>query len=155
MCLNVVEHIEQDRTALTNMYATLAPGGKAIILVPAFQQLYCKIDENLEHFRRYTDKELAERMREAGFVIRKTFYFNPVGGVGWFVVGKVFRATEIGSSHIFLQKLLMPVSYLLDALGIPFGLSVVCVGEKAAAVQVNETPATAKAQVTPRLQPAT
>ena len=134
VCLNVLEHIEQERTALANMYATLAPGGRLVILVPAFMALYCKIDENLEHFRRYTVPELEEKMREAGFVIRTSFYFNPVGAVGWFVAGRILRARQINPGHLWLQKLLMPVSYVADALHLPFGLSAVCVGEKPATV---------------------
>ena len=34
VCLNVLEHIEDDRAALTSIYATLQAEGRAIILVP-------------------------------------------------------------------------------------------------------------------------
>ena len=52
--LNVVEHIENDKLAIENCIHLLKPGGKLIILVPAFQSLYNQLDKELYHFRRYT-----------------------------------------------------------------------------------------------------
>jgi glycosyltransferase involved in cell wall biosynthesis len=132
ICLNVLEHIENDRLALSNIHNLLSPGGKLLLLVPAFQQLFTKIDENLGHYRRYTIAELRERLSAAGFQVRDSYYFNPIGAVGWFFAGKVFGAKHIHPSHIGIQKLLMPITYVLDKLGLPFGLSAVCVGEKPA-----------------------
>ena len=34
VCLNVIEHVDDDRGALENIRAVLAPGGRAIVLVP-------------------------------------------------------------------------------------------------------------------------
>lgn len=127
---NVLEHIENDRLALSNLFELLKPGGRLVILVPAFQALYCKIDENLEHYRRYSKSELQEKMQTAGFSILESYHFNPVGAAGWLVAGKVLRASEIKSSHVSSQKIMLPVSKAVDALGLPVGLSVVCVGQK-------------------------
>lgn len=128
--LNVLEHIKEDELALRNLYELVAPGGRLIILVPAFQALYCKIDENLEHFRRYSMKELQTKMSGAGFEIVDSFYFNPVGAAGWFVAGKIFRSGEIKEGYVAGQKLVMPIAKAVDSLRLPVGLSVVCVGEK-------------------------
>ena len=130
VCLNVLEHIEQESIALANMVATLKPGGRLVILVPAFMLLYCKMDENLGHFRRYRLSELETKMAAAGLKIQKSFYFNPVGAVGWFVAGRILRAKQIKPGHLWLQKLLLPLSTLIDRMGFPFGLSAVCIGEK-------------------------
>lgn len=127
---NVLEHIEQDELALSNLYKLLKPGGKAVILVPAHQALYCKIDENLEHFRRYSKDELTGKMSAAGFHIVEAFHFNPVGAAGWLFAGKVLRAGEIKEGHVAGQKVLLPVSKAVDALNLPMGLSVVSVGQK-------------------------
>ncbi len=128
--LNVLEHIKEDELALSNLYDLVAPGGRLVVLVPAFQALYCKIDENLEHFRRYTKKELQDKMLRAGFQLVESFYFNAVGAAGWFVAGKVLRASEIKEGHVAGQKLLMPGAKAVDSLNLPIGLSVVCVGRK-------------------------
>ncbi|MGI8907305.1 MAG: glycosyltransferase [Candidatus Sumerlaeaceae bacterium] len=128
--LNVLEHIQQDTLALSNLYELLAPGGKVVILVPAHQALYCKIDERLDHFRRYSRDELQSKLRGAGFDIVETYFFNAVGAAGWFTAGKVFRQGTIKSHHVGMQKVLLPVSKAVDKLKLPVGLSVVCVGKR-------------------------
>lgn len=129
--LNVLEHIKEDELALSNLHELIAPGGRAIILVPAFQALYCRIDENLEHFRRYSMRELQDKMSAAGFQVIDSFHFNPVGAAGWFVAGKVLRASQIKEGHVAGQKVVMPIAKAVDKLNLPVGLSVVCVGQKA------------------------
>jgi 2-polyprenyl-3-methyl-5-hydroxy-6-metoxy-1,4-benzoquinol methylase len=52
--LNVVEHIKDDKLAIENMIKLLKPGGKVVILVPAYQWLYNGFDVALEHYKRYT-----------------------------------------------------------------------------------------------------
>jgi glycosyltransferase involved in cell wall biosynthesis len=134
VCLNVLEHIQEDKLALSNFFDLLPLGGNVVILVPAFQALFCGIDEDLEHCRRYTTEELRQKLAGAGFKVIESFYFNPVGGVGWFVAGKILRARRINPAHVAIHKLLMPVTFVLDKLHIPFGLSAVCVGHKPTAV---------------------
>ncbi|MBX7247023.1 MAG: glycosyltransferase [Candidatus Sumerlaeaceae bacterium] len=130
VCLNVLEHIPEDELALSNFHQILAPGGRLVVLVPAFQALYCPLDENLEHCRRYSLEELQAKFVKAGFRLKHSFFFNPIGALGWFVAGKIFRARQIASYHVSIQKFLMPLNHLLDKLNLPFGLSVVCIGEK-------------------------
>ncbi|MBI5495348.1 MAG: glycosyltransferase [Deltaproteobacteria bacterium] len=132
VCLNVLEHIQDDRLALQHMFETLAPGGRLVLLVPAFQALYCEIDRNLEHHRRYGEQQLRALMAGVGFTIQESFHFNPVGFVGWWVAGKVLGARQINNRHVRTQERLMPVMRALERLDLPFGLSVVCIGEKPA-----------------------
>ena len=51
ICLNVVEHLEDDVKALRNIRASLDKNGRAIILVPNGPGLYGTLDEVLGHFR--------------------------------------------------------------------------------------------------------
>src|SRR5690349_21720540 len=53
VCLNVLEHIEQDGAALGAMRDLLQPGGRLVLLVPSLRALYGTLDEALGHFRRY------------------------------------------------------------------------------------------------------
>ncbi|MBN1515591.1 glycosyltransferase [Candidatus Sumerlaeota bacterium] len=128
---NVLEHIENDEQALHNFFKILKPGGRAVILVPAHMALYSDLDKNLEHFRRYGKADLTGKLRSAGFEIERVKYFNAVGAIGWWVSGKLFRAGEIAGHHVSMQKILMPISRLVDAItGPPFGLSVIVVARK-------------------------
>jgi SAM-dependent methyltransferase len=72
VCLNVLEHIPDDRLALRNILASLAPGGRMVALVPAHRWLFGSLDERLGHCRRYEKFELETRVREAGFEIERT-----------------------------------------------------------------------------------
>src|SRR5437016_9797179 len=54
ICLNVLEHIEDDRRGLANLYSALDHGGRAILLVPEGQSVFGTIDVALGHFRRYS-----------------------------------------------------------------------------------------------------
>jgi glycosyltransferase involved in cell wall biosynthesis len=130
---NVLEHIEDDAAALRGAYTLLQPGGKIVLLVPAFQQLYSELDRNLEHHRRYTKRSLIRKLRDAGFEVEDAWYFNTVGAIGWWVAGRIFHQRTIGDSNILLHRLIEPISRFVDAaLGKdrPFGLSVVVVGRK-------------------------
>src|SRR5262249_7517541 len=66
ICLNVVEHVQNDRTAFLNIASALIKGGRAIILVPEGQSVYGSLDAVLGHHRRYSQEELREKMEQAG-----------------------------------------------------------------------------------------
>src|ERR1700719_2950447 len=65
ICLNVVEHLVDDRGALLNIRSVLDAGGRAIILVPCGPGLYGTLDEVLGHHRRYTRQTLGDLVKKA------------------------------------------------------------------------------------------
>lgn len=67
--LNVLEHIEDDETAIAHVHRILRPGGSAIIEVPAGSELYDSYDRGLMHFRRYDMADLEAKLRAAGLTI--------------------------------------------------------------------------------------
>src|SRR6266511_5236230 len=67
VCLNVLEHIEDDRASLRAMHDLLEPGGRVVLLVPSLRALHGTLDDALGHFRRYVPDELSEKLRAAGF----------------------------------------------------------------------------------------
>jgi len=91
ICLNVVEHIEDDHQALMNIHRTLEPGGRAIILVPEGMSVYGQLDVVLGHVRRYSAEELRLKMERAGFQVERIVEFNRVTRPGWWLSGKVLR----------------------------------------------------------------
>ena len=63
MMLDVLEHIEDDVTFLQQTVETnLRPGGRLLISVPAWQQLYSSHDHWLHHFRRYLPAEFHQTL---------------------------------------------------------------------------------------------
>ena len=114
VCLNVVEHVKDDLTALRNIRSALAPGGRAIILVPQDQAVYGTLDEVLGHFRRYSDAQLRARMEEAGFVMERTLHFNRMTRPGWWFNGRVLRRRSFGRLQLKVFDWLVPLTRRVD-----------------------------------------
>lgn len=129
--LNVVEHIEDDVRALRNAASLLRPGGRMVILVPAFEALYNRLDAALHHYRRYTRATLTSAMAEAGLTVERSHYFNAAGMLGWFVSGRVQGNRTIPPWQVRVYEALVPVFQLIDAVVRPWlGLSVVAVARR-------------------------
>lgn len=56
--IDVLEHIEADAEQVLAALPHLRPGGRLIVLSPAFQMLYSPFDKALGHYRRYTRRTL-------------------------------------------------------------------------------------------------
>lgn len=129
--LNVVEHIYNDRAAVINCHKLLKPGGKLIILVPAYQWLFNNFDRELEHYRRYNRKQLEALFLSCGFSVHHSQYYNAAGIAGWFISGKMQRHKIIPANQIRLYNKLVVLFKLFDKLIFnSFGLSVITVGRK-------------------------
>lgn len=66
---DVIEHIEQDETVLGNLARAIIPGGALIITVPQHRWLWSAVDEQACHVRRYTRKELVNKVNCAGLTV--------------------------------------------------------------------------------------
>ncbi len=64
VCLDVVEHLPDDRRAVEHLRDLLKPNGALFIAVPALQFLYGFHDEQLGHYRRYSRNQLADLLQE-------------------------------------------------------------------------------------------
>jgi SAM-dependent methyltransferase/glycosyltransferase involved in cell wall biosynthesis len=76
----VLEHIEDDKAALTEWAARLRPGGWLMISVPAHQRRFAPWDEMVGHFRRYDPPVLTDLLASCGFGdIQVRQYGAPLG----------------------------------------------------------------------------
>jgi glycosyltransferase involved in cell wall biosynthesis len=131
VALNVVEHVEDDRRALRNLRSVLAPGGRAIVLVPHRQELFGSLDEVLGHKRRYSEESLRALAREAGFTVRELLRFNRVGTPAWWLNARLLRRRTFGLGQILALNALTPIFRRVDA-ALPFEpLSLVAILEPA------------------------
>lgn len=129
--LNVVEHIKDDVLALKNCKFLLKDGGTLLILVPAYQSLYCSFDRELGHYRRYTRKTLSNVFEENHFKIDHYRYFNSVGILGWIFSGKILKKKTIPEGQMGIYNKLVPVFKIFDKIFLrAIGLSVILVGKK-------------------------
>jgi SAM-dependent methyltransferase len=77
MALDVIEHLDDDRSALAELFRALKPGGGLLVMVPQHQWLWSAVDEFSRHRRRYHRADLVTKARAAGFdVLRCTSFFS-------------------------------------------------------------------------------
>jgi SAM-dependent methyltransferase len=72
---DVVEHIEDDTSAMRAFFAALKPGGALYLTVPALPWLWSYEDVTAGHFRRHTLNSLRRLLTASGFVPRYLSYF--------------------------------------------------------------------------------
>jgi hypothetical protein len=102
VCLNVLEHVEDDIGALNNIFSALSKGGRAIVLVPHGQEIFGTLDVALGHHRRYSHRELQEKMERVGFNVEKILNFNRISRPGWYVSGRILKRTTLGATQMAL-----------------------------------------------------
>jgi SAM-dependent methyltransferase len=95
VCLNVLEHVEDDLQGLRNIHTALVVGGCAIVLVPQGQNAFGTMDVALGHFRRYSQADLRQKMEGCGFRIDRILAFNRVSLPAWIISGRWLRRGTI------------------------------------------------------------
>ncbi|MFN2513885.1 MAG: glycosyltransferase [Pyrinomonadaceae bacterium] len=128
--INVLEHVPDAQKALRNLWATLQPGGRAIILVPQNPALYGSLDKVLEHRERYTVTLLEEQLTNAGFRVAEVKNFNRFSVPGWWLNGKLLRRKKFSRIQLKAIDTLLPVLRRLDDLWPWRGLSIIGIGVK-------------------------
>ncbi len=150
--LDVIEHVDDDGAILREARRVLKSGGHLLVTTPAFQWLWSYNDELNAHKRRYTAGELNHRIKQAGFVIRRTSYgfflVFPLAASMILLRNRTQRRVELSSHHFqedAYQVEMEPVSptlnsllrgvgrteaSLIGAVNLPFGTSLISLAEK-------------------------
>jgi SAM-dependent methyltransferase len=118
---DTLEHIENDLETLRELAQHLSERGKLVIYVPAMPAIFSELDEIVGHFRRYDKTDLVEKIRSAGFEVKKYQYVDSLG----FLVGLMLRhfsrsrMDQIINVRMFgiYDKLIFPISRMFDILG--------------------------------------
>jgi SAM-dependent methyltransferase len=66
---DVLEHIEDDEAALRQLFQATKPNGGVMLTVPQHAFLWSRVDEYSFHKRRYSRKDLVEKLGRAGFSV--------------------------------------------------------------------------------------
>lgn len=146
VAFDVIEHIDDDMAALSNINRMLESNGVAIISVPQHMFLWGPLDEIVKHKRRYSRGELKQKMEANGFKVRYTtsfvFFLFPL-----MLTARLFdkKRDDADSDQNALSKrvkfspvlnrvmaLFMRIDEFLVKLGIslPFGGTLIMVAEK-------------------------
>jgi glycosyltransferase involved in cell wall biosynthesis len=130
VCMNVLEHIEQDGPTLRDFAALLPQGGRLVLLVPALPALYGTLDVALHHFRRYDRDGLVKLVSEAGFEVREVRYLNRVGVFGWWLNSRLLKRRVLPKAQLRAFKWLMPFLKREETKPPSFGMSLLVLGER-------------------------
>jgi SAM-dependent methyltransferase len=127
--LNVLEHVPADEELVRAVFSRLRRGGRLFIFVPAFPILWSRLDDHVEHQRRYRRAPMVAMLRRAAFTVERVRYADCLGFFAALFFGRSAEA-EISPRNIRVyDRLLFPVSRFLDpVLGHFFGknLAVIC-----------------------------
>jgi SAM-dependent methyltransferase len=131
LVLNVLEHISDDTHALREMASLLVPGGRIILQLPAHRLLFGSLDRNLDHFRRYTRKDITRKLSASGLEPEYILPFNMFGALGWFVSSRILQKKILPEGQLRIFNRLTPLFMALERkIQPPFGLSILAVGRK-------------------------
>jgi len=124
ICFNVLEHIQDDRAALSTMRACLKEGGQLMLLAPAHRFLFGETDRAVDHHRRYDAPGLSQLLTDVGLEVVQLQHVNPLGAAGWFVSSRLLRRKTLPKSSLRIYEQLVPRLRALDRLRLPVGLSI-------------------------------
>ena len=140
IAMDILEHLEDDEKGIREFYRSLTKGGIIILTVPAFQFLSGIQDIVTGHKRRYSETEIRSKLRNTGFEILRSSYFNfflffPIllGRRLIRLLGlKIESENKINSPLInfFLKTLFSVEPYMLKYFSFPFGVSIFCIARK-------------------------
>ena len=130
VCLNVLEHIEDDAGTLRDFARVLPSGGRLSLLVPALPALYGSLDEALRHYRRYDRTGLAKLVSESGLHVEKIRYLNRPGVFGWWLNSRVLRRRVLPRQQLGVFRWLMPLLKAEEDAEPSFGMSLLVLARK-------------------------
>ena len=130
--INVFEHIEDDLAEMRRVYELLPSGGHLCIFVPALPSLYSEFDRSIDHFRRYRRRELEAKVRQAGFSVRFSRYFDLLGVVPWWVKFKLLKSKGLNPGAVkAYDRFGVPVIRAVESvIAPPVGKNVILVARK-------------------------
>ena len=144
---DVLEHIEDDEKALSEINVALKKEGHLILTVPAFQVLWSQKDETARHRRRYSKKNLIAKLELSGFSVHKITYFVcflfPLLAF-MRLIGRLFykQKDQDGGSTDSIENKIIPIvnqffllslrieKYLIRNINLPFGASIIVTAKK-------------------------
>ena len=130
VCLNVLEHIEQDFSTVQDFASVLESGGKLVLLVPAMPSLYGSLDVHLNHFRRYDRQGLRDLVTRAGFDVQALRYLNRPGVLGWWLNSRVLKRRVLPRGQLAAFKWIQPLLRLEANSNPSFGMSLLVLAIK-------------------------
>jgi SAM-dependent methyltransferase len=140
IAMDILEHLDDDINGLIESYRVLSKGGIIIVTVPAFNFLWGIQDIVTGHKRRYSRRQITNKLRAAGFIVLKSSYFNFFLFFPIFIARRIIQLlglkirSENELNFPLLNYMLKTVfsfePYFLKYFSFPIGVSIFCVAQK-------------------------
>ena len=142
--IDCLEHFENDTEAICQVYRLLKSGGRFVVTVPAYMQLWSMHDEAFDHLRRYTASRIRKIFVANGFTVEFCTYWTFSLLPLLYVFRKVrrhLRCNDNVQSDFFTKlpaliekglSLVQYLEYVPIKYGLPFpcGVNIFCVAIK-------------------------
>ncbi len=91
VCMDCLEHVEDDQVLFDDLVALTRTGGRLIITVPAMMSLYGERDRRIGHYRRYERGQLSTLAEGTPIEVEELRYWNFLGVAPTFLTQKIFN----------------------------------------------------------------
>lgn len=129
--IDVIEHIEDDRSEIELAIQFLKPRGTLIIVVPAHNFLFSPFDKSIGHFRRY-NKKMLNGILPKNLEVVKLNYLDSMGMIASLANKMLLKQNYPTINQILLwDKKIVPLSKHIDRLtNYRIGKSLLFIGRK-------------------------
>jgi len=140
--LDLLEHVENDLSALREFHRILKPGGYLVLTVPSFMFLWSDHDVALHHKRRYDKGILVNSLKLKGFFVNMNTHWNCVlfPGVALLRMINTLKGNRVRRedslemnqciNNILLYVLRLENFVIKHGFNLPFGVSILCICKK-------------------------
>ncbi len=119
---NVLEHIENDVDTLKSLANLMTINGRIGIFVPASPILFSDLDRQVGHFRRYSRKDLKQKLELAGLEIEYIRFVDSLGFLASLLIRLIGFDKTVkfgGTKSLRLYDFaIFPISKVLDRAGL-------------------------------------
>lgn len=138
-CLDVLEHLPDEKTALKELIRVVRPGGVLVFTVPALTKLWGQHDILNNHYRRYNFGDLQKLLTDVNLSIERVTYFNFFLLLPIWLIRKIVRQNnatktdfQLGTKSLngFFYLVLKLENLLLGYINLPVGVSQVVIARK-------------------------
>jgi len=145
-CLDVIEHVEDDQKAITEIARVIRPGGLLILTVPAFEIFWSDHDVINHHKRRYRRNQIRRLLAKSLEIDLLSYYNTHLFPLA--VLVRMLKRVEMLISSSAVRKVKAENTYLPRSINglfrrifgseifwlkrgsLPIGLSIICVARK-------------------------